>query len=515
MAQWIAKPDMYGAGGGEFIDDTGQVWPDPWGTLNTQAAAPVPGVNTGPAGGEMSGGGAPPEVAEFIAMQGNQPEPAPAPHEAQAVGGPDLGSPEGLAAAMDAPMPTPGFADQKAASGAGEPPSPQIGFANRESTSSSRSEEKGSSGLSDEAQKRQGDNITAVAEAQGSARDATAAYNTQAADQSAARSKLMIEDAAAGLEKTAAQIALNDHITGQVETRMKAGAEWRPDRTELFHGDRGVAFGISAAVAAMAGAWMQGRGLTGSNPYLPTIMKMIDDNANDQVRRNSSTMQFLREQKGDLRAASIELKQRQLRYATQRLDGLALKDQSELLRTGVEKTRQEMLAQDAKWEQEKRQALERTETNKVTKSFSRSEATGAGPAGGERTPDQGKAQSVFDAADRAYKSAGLIRGPDGKWRVGGGAFPPAALEKLNPFSNDEIKANMDALVEGYGRLQSGGVIGADERPAFQDQVGLNTMTRAQLAARANALETQLRARLKSTDEARHRTDNTVPEGWKK
>jgi len=515
MAQWIPKPDMYGQGGGEFIDDTGQVWPDPWGTLNTQAQAPVPGVNAG-APTSAGGGGAPPGVEEFLALQGNQPEPAPAPHEAPGAPGPALGTPEGLGAAMDAPMPTPGFANQQAAAGGPQAPTPTPGFADtKESTSSGKSEEKGSSGLGDEAQARQGANISRVAETQGAARDAAVVQGNLAADQAAARSELVMADAAQGLEKTAAQIALNDHIQGQVDSKMKAGAEWRPDRTELFHGDRGVAFGITAAIAAMAGAWMQGRGLTGTNPYLPTILKFIDDNANDQVRRNSTTMQFLREQKGDLKAAAIDLKQRQLRYATQRLDGLALKDSSELLRTGVEKTRAEMLAQDAKWEQEKRQALERTETNKITKSFSQTKSPQTGPLGGERTTDQAKTQAVFDAANKAYTSAGLVRGPDGRWRVGPGAFPPAALEKLNPFSDNEIQANMQAIVEAYSRLQSGGVIGEDERPAFEDQIGMNTLTRGQLAARANAAENMLRARLKSTDAAAQREATTAPEGWKK
>jgi hypothetical protein len=73
----------------------------------------------------------------------------------------------------------------------------------------------------------------------------------------------------------------------------------------------------------------------------------------------------------------------------------------------------------------------------------------------------------------------------------------------------------EAAVEAYGRLQSGGVIGSEERPAFRDQLGLNTLTRAQLAARLNAAETALRSRLKSTDEAAQRRETTVPAGWKK
>jgi hypothetical protein len=508
MAQWIPKPDMYGPGGGEFVDDTGQVWPDPWGTLQQQLAPPQAQQT-----GEMPASAG--QVQDFLQSTAPAPTPAPAPHEAPAAPGAPLGTPEGMAAALEAPQPQIGFADQKAAAGGNEPPQPQIGFADQVREGFSKSEESGSSGLSPEAQKRQGANITEVAKAQGAARDTTAAYGTLQADQAQEQSKRMIQDAAAGLEKTAAQIALNDHINGQVEARMKAGSEWRPDRTQLFQGDRGVAFGISAAVAAMAGAWMQGRGLTGNNPYLPTIMKMIDDNANDQIRTNTATMQFLREQKGDLKAAGIELRQRQLRYATQRLDGLALKDQSDLMRAGVEKARQEMLAQDAKWEQEKRQALERTETNRVTKSFSQSTTPGTGPAGGERNEAQGKAAGVQAALDRFGTSAGLKRGPDGKWRVGGGAFPPALLEKINPFSDDAIKADFEAAVEAYGRMQSGGVIGSEERPAFREQLGENTTTRAQLAARLNAAETAIQPRLKSTDEAKHRNENTAPEGWKK
>lgn len=515
MAQWIPKPDMYGPGGGEFIDDAGQVWPDPWGTLQSQLAPPQV-QQTQPM---AASAGAPPDVAEFLAATAPPPPSGPptgdVAHQAPAAE-PALGTPEGMAAAIEAPMPTPGFANQKAAAGGAQAPEPQPGFADiKASESSSTSRESGSTGLSDEAQKRQGENITAVAEAQGQARDAAAAYGVLGADQAAARSKLLLEDAAQGMEKVAAQIALNDHVQGQVDARMKAGAEWRPDRTQLFQGDRGVGFGIAAAVAAMAGAWMQGRGLTGQNPYLPTIMKMIEDNANDQVRTNSATMQFLREQKGDLKAAAIELKQRQLRYAQQRLDGLALKDQSEQLRLGVEKTRAEMQAQDAKWEQEKRQSLERTETNRVTRTFSQSQATGQGPAGGERNADQAKAMGAVQAIDKFGKSAGLIRGPDGKWRVGGGAFPPAMLEKLNPFSDDQIKADAEAAVEAYGRLQSGGVIGSEERPAFRDQLGLNTTTRAQLAARLNAAENALQPRLKSQDEQNNRARTTAPEGWKK
>jgi hypothetical protein len=413
------------------------------------------------------------------------------------------------------PPPTPGFADKGGAS-AGAPPPPQPGLADLQSSSSTSGSETGSTGLSDEAQKRQGANIGQVAQAQAGAREAGAQYGTLQADQAAQRSQTLLAEASTGIEKAAAQIALQDEIQQRVDKRMTAGAEWKPDRSELFHNDHGVAFGLMAAVAAMAGAWMQGRGLTGQNPYLPTIMHMIDDNVQAQVRANSATMQQLREQKGDIKAAIVELKQRQLHFAQLRLDGLALKDQSDLMRAGVEKTRQDMQAQDAKWEQEKRQALERTETRKVTSSFTKSTSPNplASKEPGERTPEQGKAQGAVDAINDFGKKAGLIRDKNGKWTVGGGAFPPAMLEKINPFADDSIKSAHEAAVEAYGRLQSGGVIGDKEREAFNEQLGGKTTTRAQLAARLNAAQVALDARLRSSDEVANKRKTTIPEAWK-
>jgi hypothetical protein len=410
------------------------------------------------------------------------------------------------------PPPSPGIADKGGSAGSAAPP-PQPGLADQQSSSSTHGSETGSTGLSAEAQQRQGANITAVAGAQAGAREAGAQYGTLQANQAADRSKLLLQQASEGIEKTAAQLAIQDEIQRRVDHRMTAGAEWKPDRSELFHNDHGVAFGLMAAVAAMAGGWMQGRGLAGQNPYLPTIFKMIDDNVSAQVRSNSATMQQLRDQKGDIKAAIVELKQRQLHFAQMRLDGLAMKDSSDLMRAGVEKTRQDMQAQDAKWEQEKRQALERTETRKVTSSFT--QETKPNPnANAERTPEQGKAMAAVDAINDFGKKAGLTRDKNGKWTVGGGAFPPAMLERLNPFADDSIKAAHEAAVEAYGRLQSGGVIGDKEREAFNEQLGGKTTTRAQLAARLNSAQVALDARLRSRDEVSNKARTTIPEAWK-
>ena len=521
MATWRPNETLYGPGGGEFVDDAGGIWPDPFGTLNAplQVAAPVPGPNAGaPAQGAPGGGGMSSDPATVAAFQAaTTPQPAPPPEAHAPPGLPtreaDLTDQLDQGAKLP-PTPQPGFADGGVAGGASTPPAPQPGLADTlETSSSGGSSEQGSTGLSTEAQQRQGANITAVAGAQAGARDAAAQYGTLQAQQAEAHSKELLAQAAEGVEKTAAQLAVQDHIQEQVQKRMNAGAEWRPDRSELFHNDHGVAFGLMAAVAAMAGAWMQGRGLTGQNPYLPTIMRMIDDNVQDQVRKNSMVMQKLREDKGDIKAAILELKQRQPHFAQMRLDGLTMKDQSDLMRAGVEKTRQDMQAQDAKWEQEKRQALERTETRKVTQTFSHDVKPNPA-ATAERNPQQARAESVSRLTDDLGKKAGLIRDKNGKWRVGGGAFPPALLEKLNPFSDDDIHSTAEQLAEQYGRLQSQGAIGVTERPELRDQVGMNTTTRAQLASKLNTLEMGIAPLTRQADERAHNQRTTIPKEWK-
>lgn len=463
--------------------------------------------------------GAPPEgLADFVAQASpvQPPLPPPAAHEAPSA----IDRQADLTAALEAPVPTPGLADRTA--GAVAAPEPTPGLADQpktaSSSSSSSSTEKSSTGLSDEAIGRQNANIDQVAQTQASARDAAANVGTLEAQQAQRRSRELLADAAKGIEQTAAKLALNDHVQAEVDKKLKAGSEWRPDRAELFGGDNGPAFGIAAAVAAMAGAWMQARGLSGNNPYLPGILKMIDDNVADQVRRNTAVIQRLKEEKGDAKAAALALKQRLGQYAQQRLEGLALRDKSELVQAGVAKTRADMLTQDAKWESEQRKSLERTETNKVSKAFTSSNSTSTGGAGSgskERTEPQGKAAAVQDSINNFGTKAGLIRNPrTGQWEVGEGALPPAVWESVNPFSDNAIHAAGEAAVEAYGRMQSGGVIGSEERPAFREQLGMTSLTRAQLAARLNATEVTIRARLRSEDEAAQKQRSTAPAGWK-
>lgn len=130
---------------------------------------------------------------------------------------------------------------------------------------------------------------------------------------------------------------------------------------------------------------------------------------------------------------------------------------------------------------------------------------------GDLTEAQGKAQAAASAISTFATKAGLVRDPKtGKWKTGEGLLPPALLEKANPLSDNEINASFEAAVEAYGRMQSGGVIGAEERPAFREQLGEKTLTRAQLAARLNAAEVTLEGR----QAGRAKEERTAPKAWK-
>jgi len=131
---------------------------------------------------------------------------------------------------------------------------------------------------------------------------------------------------------------------------------------------------------------------------------------------------------------------------------------------------------------------------------------------GKRSAEEAKAQAAADSLSSFYQEAGLVRDPkSGEWAVGEGAVPPGFTESINPFSDGHIGASAEAAAEAFGRLQSGGVIGDDERKAFRNQVGINTGNRQQLAARANAIERILRARQPAAERKR---GVAVPSSWK-
>lgn len=127
---------------------------------------------------------------------------------------------------------------------------------------------------------------------------------------------------------------------------------------------------------------------------------------------------------------------------------------------------------------------------------------------------EGKAVAARDTTEAFYLKAGLVRNPKtGQWEVSDqGIVPPGFVESINPFDDNEIQALGDAAVEGFGRLESGGVIGfEDELPQFREQVGLKTGNRKQLAARANAIDRIIQGKLPA--DQRGKAVN-APADWK-
>lgn len=140
--------------------------------------------------------------------------------------------------------------------------------------------------------------------------------------------------------------------------------------------------------------------------------------------------------------------------------------------------------------------------------------------------DSDKAQSEKEALaegavvgiNRLATKAGLKRNPKtGEWEAGEGLIAPAVAEKALStatlgIAGTPIQDELDMAAEAYGRWRSGGVISDEsERPQFYEQMGKNTLTRAQLASKLNAAEASIQVgRPKRTREK----TNTAPEEWK-
>jgi len=137
------------------------------------------------------------------------------------------------------------------------------------------------------------------------------------------------------------------------------------------------------------------------------------------------------------------------------------------------------------------------------------------------TEAQAKAESAHQAVTHLGGKAGLVRDRSGKWVVGGGAVPPGLIENLAETASagiyqGEVAPAFDAAVEAFGRQQSGGVIGKDERPAFEVQLGKKTFSRQQLADRLNAAEINIEAKRKQdVNDVRAGRTNAAPSRWKK
>src|SRR5688572_10871574 len=210
--------------------------------------------------------GAPPDVQDFLTTTvPRPPAPAPAPHVAAAPPAPaPLASPEGLTAAMDAPFPQDprGAADRVGGAPGGDPfPMDPRGAADRQpamvpvtqtesstqTTGPDAATAKNINAATGEANK--------AAEAAGTAKvgelHATADFERKEAQGQYGRG---VND----FFTRAGELKTQDEIIRETSAALEDAAKFKPDRTALFSGDNGTLFGISAAVAAMAGGWLMG-----------------------------------------------------------------------------------------------------------------------------------------------------------------------------------------------------------------------------------------------------------------
>lgn len=310
MGTWRANP-IYGTpSGGDYVDDTGTVWPDPTGSLRDVQPAPAaaaPAAN--PLALQPAPAGVDPLAANPLAMPAPAaPAPAPDPAKITSVGQVSPPDPDQIfndqrrsQAARDAAPVTQGPPDP-----AGVRQASPFQMVQQTTTDSTR----GAQGLSEGSKgavRAATDSANAAVEAEGQAQV------SQLQAQAELEAKQARDAYARGVNtyfQAWGERQMQDEIVRDTTGRLEQGAQFKPDRTALFSGDKGALFGLASAVAAMAGGWMMGRGQTGANPFLPSIFKMIDDNANDQISQNSAVMRELTRRLGSAEAAAKELKAR-------------------------------------------------------------------------------------------------------------------------------------------------------------------------------------------------------------
>lgn len=134
---------------------------------------------------------------------------------------------------------------------------------------------------------------------------------------------------------------------------------------------------------------------------------------------------------------------------------------------------------------------------KTTEQRSEAEKAQRAEAGKEDNADQAKAAGALAGAESYGKVMGLTRDPNTmEWRAGKDSKNPIAqgLREAIPFSSQRASKAKSVAIEGFGRLESGGVIGKEELSTFTDMVAGAT-TAEQLAESLNAIEVIVRPRL--------------------
>lgn len=121
----------------------------------------------------------------------------------------------------------------------------------------------------------------------------------------------------------AAEIARNQMVQGRIQDKMDAVSKFKPDRQQLFEGTAGGFRALGAVIGMLFGGALSGLN-GGPNQAQEAVFKMIDQNAQDQIRTNSLVYDQLKQRLGDEQAAAIALRQKHLEYAKNIIDAQAL-----------------------------------------------------------------------------------------------------------------------------------------------------------------------------------------------
>ncbi len=340
MASWVPNPIYGDPNGGDYIDDFGKKWPDPTGQLRDQPAqAAGAATGTNPLALDM---GKPPQVdplaGNSLAMSAPPgAPPAPAPKSADGLGDitsvgavvpPDpseilktSGNAAGAAASSGPPDP----AKARAASMPAMIPATTT---TTDSTTGSQGLDKGSKAAIQGATEEANTAATAAGNAQVQQLTDTAALERKQSTDAYARGVNNYFQAW-GERQT------QDQIVRDTTARLEENAKFKPDRSALFRGDTGLLFGITSAIAAMAGGWMMGRGMTQRNVFLDSITKMIDDDANDQINQNSAVYRELTRKLGSSEAAAKELKARMYQSVNDTIEAQTRFEKADLVQKGA------------------------------------------------------------------------------------------------------------------------------------------------------------------------------------
>lgn len=337
-------------------------------------AAPFPPGAVDPLTGQPVTAPAPsPFIPLPVVQPANQPNVQPVPGSEQVSGTSyrPAGTLPGISADAPAPafpIPTPGMADQGGAPSAPPFPIPTPGMSNgpalipsttTERTTTTQGVDKASAaGI-----RTAGDQANQAAQAAGDAQV------QQLGAQAQLERRQSQEAYGRGVNEyftRAGEIAVQDEILSTTAQKLQETARFKPDRTTLFQGDTGALFGLSAAISAMAGGWQMGQGLTGGkNPYLESVMRIIDDNANDQIRANSQVYEELTRRLGDAKAAKAELKGRMLGALAETIEAKARFEKADLVQQGAAGVLAQVRAEQAKTQLDVEKAVSQQVTKTV------------------------------------------------------------------------------------------------------------------------------------------------------